>query len=82
MLQRTESSEPPSEAVLGVLPAGIAVVDGVTLTVRWANAAFLGLLDERARAAGAAGLPLDAVPPRAAALAERVRHAVATGENA
>jgi signal transduction histidine kinase len=74
-----ESGGPLFAAVLDGLPAGVAVIDGPTLTVRWANPAFLALLAERDRAGGAVGLPLDAIPPRAARLGARVSFAVATG---
>jgi signal transduction histidine kinase len=74
-----EAGGPLYAAVLDGLPAGVAVIDGVTLTVRWANPAFLSLLGERDRATGAIGLSLDSVPPRAARLGDRVRFAVAGG---
>jgi signal transduction histidine kinase len=68
------------DAVLGGVPAGIAVIDGASLTVRWANPAFVALLDERDQARGAVGLALGAIPAaRAASLPDRVRFAVASG---
>lgn len=78
-MARSES-EPLPEAILGGVPAGIAVLDGPSLEIRWANPAFVALLDERDRARGAVGLSIAAVPvARAAALADRIRKAIASG---
>jgi signal transduction histidine kinase len=75
------------EKTFRAAPAGMAVLDGRTLRVRWANPAYLAFLDEPHRSAGIDGRSLEEFVPRARelgliALFEQVARDGAPYENA
>jgi PAS domain S-box-containing protein len=53
------------ELMFRTAPAGLVVLDGTTLQVRWANAAYLAYLDEPYRSRGIEGLRVEEFLPRA-----------------
>ncbi len=81
MADRLRASREAFQTALDATPAGIVVVDGTTLRARWANPAFLALLDEPWRSRGVVGSSIEEYVPRAerSGLAERLRR-VASGE--
>jgi signal transduction histidine kinase/HAMP domain-containing protein len=81
MAERLRASREAFAAAFDAAPAGIVVVDGVTLRARWANPAFLAFLEEPWRSRGVEGARVEEVVPRgeASGLAERLRR-VARGD--
>jgi len=70
------------EAVFQGSPTGIVLLDPVELRARWANRAFLGILDEPLQTEGIVGKAIDQFLPGAEelGLAAALRRAAATGE--
>ena len=71
MAERLGASRRALQTAFESAPAGIALLDGETLRARWANQAWLELLDEPRRSAGVAGVagvPLEELLPAAEAL--------------
>ncbi|HEX9050848.1 MAG TPA: ATP-binding protein [Anaeromyxobacter sp.] len=81
MAERLRASREAFATVLDAVPAGIIVLDGATLRVRWANRAFVGYLEEPWRTRGVVGARVEefARLPRSSAILERLRR-VAIGE--
>jgi PAS domain S-box-containing protein len=69
------------EHVLQAAPAGVCVIDGETLRVRWANRAFQEFLEEPFRTDGVEGRHLPELVPQAeeGGLVDLFRRAAATG---
>jgi signal transduction histidine kinase len=68
MAERLGASRRALQTAFESAPAGIALLDGETLRARWANQAWLELLDEPRRSAGVAGAPVEELLPAAEAL--------------
>jgi PAS domain S-box-containing protein len=70
------------DALLQAAPAGICVLDGVELRVKYANAAYLQFLEEPFRSEGIEGRTLEEFVPlaREQGLVDRFHHVAETGE--
>jgi PAS domain S-box-containing protein len=79
MAERLGASRRALQTAFESAPAGIALLDGETLRGRWANRAWLDLLDEPHRSAGVAGVPIEELLPGAEAfgLVHELRRAAA-----
>jgi PAS domain S-box-containing protein len=67
MAERLGASRRALQTAFESAPAGIALLDGETLRARWANRAWLELLDEPHRSGGVAGVAIEELLPGAEA---------------
>jgi PAS domain-containing protein len=81
MAERLRASRAAFATVLDAAPAGIVVLDGTTLRARWANPAFLALLEDPWRTRGIEGARVEEFLPEAerSGFPERFRR-VASGD--
>lgn len=68
MAERLGASRRALQTAFEAAPAGIALLDGETLRARWANRAWLELLDEPHRSRGVEGAPVEEMVQGAEAL--------------
>ncbi len=78
-----KKKNPLFETALAYIPLATAILDGVTLRIRWANRAFADFVDEAYRGVPLAGLPLADVMGHisASGLADIMCKVAATGRS-